>query len=81
MYISDVAMKILTMIQHHCVTHSCNKCKFCMESMHESCLLSYPRKWKLDELDNGLSQIPEFNFDCDHWELYDFFEKEDEEEE
>ena len=81
MYISDVAIKILTMIQCHCNTHDCRKCKFCMETMNESCLLSYPHKWKLDELDKGLCQIPEFNFECDHWDLYDFFEREDEEEE
>jgi len=49
--------------------------------MHEPCLLGYPHKWKLDELtDDILRQIPELAFEFDHWDLYDFFAQEDEEE-
>ena len=81
MKLSVVLLRLLKMIQDDCNKHNCSHCKFNKNIYtHEPCLLGYPRKWKLDELtDDRLQQIPELAFEFDHWDLYDFFEQEDEE--
>ena len=78
MLLQKVLYKSLAEMQKFCEAHKCEHCKMHQLSMATggTCKLGYPRSWSINESD--LKQVGVANFDLDHYELYDFFDEEEE---
>ena len=79
MLLQKVLYKSLAEMKKFCEAHQCDKCKMHQSSMALGgiCKLGYPRNWNIDK--SELTQVAVSNFECDRYELYNFFDVEEEE--
>ena len=78
MKLGNVYMKVLEEIQKYCNEHSCKNCSLHTETLdpYVGCPFRYPRQWKLDEMD--YSQLHYGDCDFDRYDLYDYFDNDEE---